>query len=148
MDFVLVATLLVSTFFCFGRWSTLARLVRPLRPHLSLLLIVGWTLLRVFSDRQPKLSLLRISLDYLGRAHNALCAALAPREHLSSKLGQWMVRLIHWLWLLMEDSMAWILFCAVSRRIYMAYHYSFDEWTDLIIKVSRTLGQESGAALF
>ena len=138
MDLVLVATLVVSTLFCFGKWSTLARLVRPVRPHLSLLVIVGWILLRVFSSRQPKLSLLRISIDYLGRAHNALCAALAPREQLSSKLGQWMVRLVHWLWLLTEDSMAWVLFCAVCRKIYVAYHYSFDEWTDLIIQVSQT----------
>lgn len=137
MEPILILTIFVSTYFCLGKCSSLALLVRPLRPKLSLILLAGWVLLRIFSSLQPKLSLLRIFVGYLGDAHNALCTSLSRSvEPYGAVASQRIIRLVHWLWLVAEDAMAWIIFCASSRIIFALYHFSFEEWVDTFIRVS------------
>jgi hypothetical protein len=134
--------LTISTFFCFGKWPSLGKLVRKLRPGLSLGFMIGWIGWRLASASQQ--SLLRLYVDYSSQVRETLFEMRYTQDSAvsSSTSSLWnlllpliMMRLVHWTWLVMEDFMAWILFGSICRTIYSLYHYSLDEWTAMIIKV-------------
>ena len=135
MELPILVFLCLVSYFCLAKWSTLARVVRVLRPTLSVLVSMGWVIMRLLPFAQPEQSLLQLGVGYLAQAHDALCTSI-QQSSLYHPHCQFVLAVIHWLWVIFEDVLAWILLTASCRLIFVFYHYSLDEWLDLIVKTS------------
>ncbi|GKZ01363.1 hypothetical protein MPSEU_001087300 [Mayamaea pseudoterrestris] len=72
------------------------------------------------------------SLDHLRITVSELF--LESEEPSAAFLGRRILPFVRTLCLIMEDAMAWILFGAICRIVYVVYHYSWSEWSDLVVR--------------
>jgi hypothetical protein len=139
----IVLAIVGSTMLLHGGRQLVLVTVRRARPILCVLLVVAWLVARLLpiSLQVPEESLLQIILEYLHIARQITIDYLASSGSTSMLLGA--PFLVSKIWRLCEDYIGFLLLIAVYRCAYCLYHYSLNEWFDLVISSTFDWGKEN-----